>query len=242
MVRGMFKSSRFRKVKRKVPGGQTVTRYLERKPKVAHCAVTGEVLHGIPRMGRSEAKNAPKTAKRPQRPFGGVLGSTAMRTRLVVGARALELKGKKGDALFQVGRLCVKIAGRDAGRTCVVIGIAGDKAEIDGETRRRTCSLKHLEPLSSCIDIKKGASRDEVKKAFAKIGMELRDTKPRKTAPRPRNVRKKKSAPTEKPVRVQKKAKASLEEAAGDDAAAPKATPAPKAAKPKAAPKAEKPQ
>ena len=72
--------------------------------------------------------------------------------------------------IFDVGRLCVKIAGRDAGRKCVVVE-SGDKGfvTIDGNVRRKKVNVKHLEPLSQTVDIKSGASHSDVKKAFDKL-------------------------------------------------------------------------
>ena len=40
--------------------------------------------------------------------------------------------------MIEVGRLCVKIAGRDAGKKCVITELIDEKlVMIDGETRRR---------------------------------------------------------------------------------------------------------
>ena len=96
-------------------------------------------------------------------------------------------------SLFEVGRLVIKIAGRDAGKTAVVV----DKLEeffvlIDGQTRRRKCNIKHLEPLPQLIKIKKAASHAEVKAEFKKLGLEVLDTKPQGLKERPRTQRKEK--------------------------------------------------
>ena len=51
--------------------------------------------------------------------------------------------------MFEIGRLCVKIAGRDAGLKCLVVEVIDDNyVLIDGQTRRRKCNIKHLEPVS----------------------------------------------------------------------------------------------
>jgi len=83
MVQGMFKSGRFARVHVKVPGGRTVLRFNERKPKAPHCATCGLALAGIPRMTRVEAKNSSKSSKRPERPYGGQLCSACMRAKIV---------------------------------------------------------------------------------------------------------------------------------------------------------------
>lgn len=106
--------------------------------------------------------------------------------------------------MFEIGRLCVKIAGRDAGQKCVVIDSKDNRLLVDGETRRRLCNPSHLEPLAEKLDVKKGASRADVVAAFKKIKIELTDSKPKKAKERPRKVRKTK----EKPVKEKKASKA----------------------------------
>lgn len=82
--------------------------------------------------------------------------------------------------MFEVGRLCVKIAGRDAGKKAVILEDSGKSLFlIDGETRRRKCNMLHLEPLDQMLDIKKGASHADVKAAFEKLGMKVLETKPK---------------------------------------------------------------
>ena len=57
--------------------------------------------------------------------------------------------------MIEIGRICVKIAGRDAGLKCVIVDILDDKSVlIDGETRRRKCNVLHLEPSKEVIKIK----------------------------------------------------------------------------------------
>lgn len=103
------------------------------------------------------------------------------------------------EKMYEVGRICIKIAGRDAGREAVIIDILDDKLVlIDGNVRRRKCNVFHLEPTAKKVDIKKKASHEEVKAAFEKIGLGTWETKPRKTAERPKKVRKKKENVEEK--------------------------------------------
>ncbi len=97
--------------------------------------------------------------------------------------------------MIDVGRLCVKIAGRDAGKKCVVVSVLDSKfVLIDGETRRRKCNLIHLEPLDKNLDMKENASHDEVVSMFKKIGIELVKHKSRKSTVRPRTLRRSKLA------------------------------------------------
>jgi len=115
--------------------------------------------------------------------------------------------------MFDVGRVCVKLAGRDAGKKCVIVEVLDDKTVlVDGMTRRRKCNKIHLEPLNQTLDISKGASHDVVAKAFKELGLEVltKKSKPKteKPKPKPRGKvkvdaapKKEKKAKTEKPAK-----------------------------------------
>jgi len=108
--------------------------------------------------------------------------------------------------MIEVGRLCLKIAGRDAGLKCVIVDILDDKfVLIDGETRRRKCNILHVEPLKDTIEIKKNASHEDIKKEFEKLGLKSRETKPKQKTERPRKKRK-----TPEQLREQKEEKKKL--------------------------------
>ncbi len=97
--------------------------------------------------------------------------------------------------MIDIGRICVKIAGRDAGKKCVVIDVLDETTVlIDGETRRRKCNIMHLEPLDKTVEIKKNASHEEVAKVFESLGYGIHTTKPKKAAPKPKHARKSKLA------------------------------------------------
>ena len=107
--------------------------------------------------------------------------------------------------MFEVGRVCVKIAGRDARKKCVIVEVLDDKnVMIDGQTRRRKCNVKHLEPTSQNLDIKKGADRKAVTAAFKELDIELKDTKAKDKTERPRRQRKVKEQPEEAKPAVKK--------------------------------------
>ena len=57
---------------------------------------------------------------------------------------------------IEVGRICVKISGREAGEKCVIVEIIDDKfVEIVGsKIKNRRCNIKHLEPVEQVIEIK----------------------------------------------------------------------------------------
>jgi len=110
--------------------------------------------------------------------------------------------------MIEIGRLCMKTAGRDAGCKCVVVDILDDNyVLIDGETRRRKCNVLHLEPLKEVIEIKKGAPHDKVKAEFKKLKLEVRETKPKEKKERPKKVRRKKEKVEDKDKKTEKKEK-----------------------------------
>ena len=77
-------------------------------------------------------------------------------------------------SIYDIGRLCVKTLGREVGHYCVIVDII-DKNYllIDGiKVRRRRVNYKHIEPISDTIEIKKGASHEEVEAAIKKAKLE----------------------------------------------------------------------
>jgi large subunit ribosomal protein L14e len=93
--------------------------------------------------------------------------------------------------MFEVGRVCVKIAGRDAGKKCIIIDTLDyPYVLVDGETRRRKTNINHLHPLDRTVMISKGATHDSLAPVCEDAGITLRFTKPKKVATRPRTVRK----------------------------------------------------
>ena len=78
---------------------------------------------------------------------------------------------------IEVGRLCVKTRGREAGRKCVIVEIidanfvviTGPK-DVSGVKRRRA-NINHIELLPEKINIEPGASDDEVRKALEEAGL-----------------------------------------------------------------------
>ncbi|MGQ9507117.1 MAG: 50S ribosomal protein L14e [Candidatus Bathycorpusculaceae bacterium] len=77
---------------------------------------------------------------------------------------------------IEVGRICVKLTGREAGRKCVIVDIidkgfvliTGPK-NVTGVKRRRA-NINHIEPLQEKISIKRGASDEEVTEALKETG------------------------------------------------------------------------
>ena len=75
---------------------------------------------------------------------------------------------------IEVGRICVKLTGRETGKKCVIVDVidknfalvTGPKS-VTGIRRRRT-NVDHLEPTVEMVELKKGATDDEVEKALTK--------------------------------------------------------------------------
>jgi len=85
-------------------------------------------------------------------------------------------------ATLETGRVCMKIAGREAGRYAVII----KKFDKDKENKafvlitgpklltgikRRKCNIEHLEPTEYSVEIKDDASDEEVIAALDKTGL-----------------------------------------------------------------------
>jgi large subunit ribosomal protein L14e len=61
------------------------------------------------------------------------------------------------------GLVCMKIAGRDAGKLCVITEVLDAKfVKIDGFTRPRKVNVNHIEPVGRHIAVKKGASSKDI--------------------------------------------------------------------------------
>jgi len=75
--------------------------------------------------------------------------------------------------MFEVGRVCVKLAGREAGKKAVVVErIDRNFVLVDSpEIKRRRCNVRHLEPLDVVLKISEGASKEEIEKAMKEAGL-----------------------------------------------------------------------
>ncbi|MEK6951258.1 MAG: 50S ribosomal protein L34e [Nanoarchaeota archaeon] len=92
----MYKSGRFRRVYVKTPGGRTALHYRESKPTRAHCGQCGRALAGVPRERPVILRRIPKSSRRPERPYGGVLCSACMRLLFQAKARSAGNEGEMG--------------------------------------------------------------------------------------------------------------------------------------------------
>jgi large subunit ribosomal protein L14e len=78
---------------------------------------------------------------------------------------------------IEIGRICVKVAGREAGRKCVIVDIIDENfvlvtgpKQLTGIKRRRV-NIKHIEPTDKVIEIPRGASDEEVLRALERSGL-----------------------------------------------------------------------
>ncbi len=69
---------------------------------------------------------------------------------------------------IEVGRVCVKITGREAGRKCLVVDVIDKNfvlvtgpQKVTGVKRRRV-NMSHIEPTEKKIEIKRGYSDEEI--------------------------------------------------------------------------------
>ena len=79
--------------------------------------------------------------------------------------------------VIEVGRICVKTRGREAGRKCVIVDIIDENfvlitgpKQLTGVKRRRA-NIDHIEVLDKKVEISKGASDEEVLKALEEAGL-----------------------------------------------------------------------
>ena len=58
-------------------------------------------------------------------------------------------------ASIEVGRVCVKIAGREAGEKCAILEIIDENyvEVLGGSVKNRRCNINHLEPTEDTIDV-----------------------------------------------------------------------------------------
>lgn len=77
---------------------------------------------------------------------------------------------------IEVGKICVKLAGREAGRRCVIVDVVDKNfvlitgpRKVSGVKRRRV-NANHLELTQTKIDIKRGATDEEVSEALTAAG------------------------------------------------------------------------
>ncbi len=108
--------------------------------------------------------------------------------------------------MFDIGRIVMKIAGRDAGKVGVVIDVLDENyVMVDGAMRRRKCNVKHIEPMNKTVEVKKNASHSDVIKVLEITEKKSGKKEKKEKASRPKKVRKKKVYDAPKKAKVEKK-------------------------------------
>jgi large subunit ribosomal protein L14e len=95
--------------------------------------------------------------------------------------------------MMEIGQVCIKTAGRDAGNICAVIDVINENyVVIEGATRRKKCNIRHLEPMMKKLEIKKNASHEEVIEQMKSAGYDVPEE----------SSKKEKKEKSEKPIKV----------------------------------------
>lgn len=80
-------------------------------------------------------------------------------------------------SFYEIGRICVKTMGREAGSLCIVIEkkdesyvlVTGPR-QLSG-VKRRNCNIRHLEPLETILTIAADADDEAIEKAIEEAGL-----------------------------------------------------------------------
>jgi len=77
---------------------------------------------------------------------------------------------------IEVGRICVKTVGREAGKKCVIVDVIDKNfVLVTGpknvtKVKRRKVNINHIEPTTEKIDIARGATDEEIAEALKAAG------------------------------------------------------------------------
>lgn len=58
-------------------------------------------------------------------------------------------------ASIEVGRVCLKTAGREAGEKCVIVEVIDENfvEVVGGAVKNRRCNIAHLEPTEDTVEV-----------------------------------------------------------------------------------------
>jgi large subunit ribosomal protein L14e len=83
-------------------------------------------------------------------------------------------------SVYDIGRICIKTMGREAGHYCVIVDVIDKNyVLIDGlNVRRRRVNYRHVEPIADTVELKKGANHGEVEAAIkaGKLDKKMKET------------------------------------------------------------------
>jgi large subunit ribosomal protein L14e len=65
---------------------------------------------------------------------------------------------------YDIGRVCLKLKGREAGARCVIVDVIDRNYVVVAgpEVRRRRVNMSHLVPLDEAVSVQRDASDEEV--------------------------------------------------------------------------------
>ncbi len=88
--------------------------------------------------------------------------------------------------VMEVGRVCVKTTGHEAGKRCVIVEVLDNNyVVVSGPgVKRRRCNIAHLEPLEQKVEIAKGAPDEEVKRVLEAAGFVKTEKPPKPPEPK----------------------------------------------------------
>ncbi len=78
-MKQIFETKSVKRIPTRTPGGELVYNYRKKKVKAATCSNCDAKLAGIPRLRQFQINKLPKTKKRPERPYAGVLCSKCLK-------------------------------------------------------------------------------------------------------------------------------------------------------------------
>ena len=76
---------------------------------------------------------------------------------------------------IEEGRICVKIVGREAGKKCVIVDVIDKNfVLITGpknvsNIKRRRANINHIEPTNEKIEIRRGATDEEITEVLKSV-------------------------------------------------------------------------
>lgn len=65
---------------------------------------------------------------------------------------------------MDVGRICIKLTGREEGKRCVIVDILDRNfvVVVGPEVRRRRVNMNHLAPMNEILDINRNSPDEEI--------------------------------------------------------------------------------
>ena len=77
---------------------------------------------------------------------------------------------------IEEGRICIKTVGREAGKKCIIVDVIDNNfvlitgPKTISKIKRRRANVNHLKPTEEKIEIKRGATEEEIIEALKTAG------------------------------------------------------------------------